>query len=76
MLTVRESMALQLEGKHWVHSGARINAIRHELGWSEVRHAVVVSSLLKRSDAEAEAPALVRRLRRLESARRTQRRSA
>lgn len=72
MLTIRESMALDLEGRHWKHGGARITAIRAELGWSEVRQAQVVAALLLRPDAEAQHPRLVRRLRAL----RDQRRSA
>jgi hypothetical protein len=76
MLTVREHTALRVEGAHYKHGGARISTIRRELGWSEVRQAQVIASLIRRPDVEAEYPALTRRLRRLEDARRSQRRSA
>lgn len=75
-LTIRERMTLDIAGRHFKYPGARINAIRDELGLSEPLFAVKVSALIHRPDAEAEAPALVRRLRRLEAARRDQRRSA
>lgn len=73
MLTVREHTALRIEGQRFKHGGARINAIRTELGWSEVRQAQVVGALLERPDAEAEAPTLVRRLRSLRDQRRATR---
>lgn len=69
-LTVRELTALRIEGAHYKHGGARVSAITRELGWSEVRQAQVIASLLERPDAEAEAPALVRRLRSLRDQRR------
>lgn len=75
-MTIRERMALELEGRHWKHSGARINAIAHQLDYSEVRHAQVVAHLLERPDAEAEAPGLVRRLRSLRDQRRAARSEA
>ncbi len=74
-MTIRERMALDLEAQHWAYSGAKVTAVRQQLGWSEVRHAQVVAALLRRPDVEAELPTLVRRLRRLEEARRSQRRS-
>jgi hypothetical protein len=74
MLTVRESMALQVEAAHYKFPGARINVIRYVLGFSETRHAQVVGALLDRPDAEAEHPAIVRRLRSLRDARRSARR--
>lgn len=70
MLTVREHTALRVEGAHYKHGGARVSAIARELGWSEVRHAQVIAALLERPDAEAEQPALVRRLRSLRDQRR------
>lgn len=70
MLTVREHTALRVEGAHYANGGARISVISRELGWSEVRHAQVIAALLERPDAEAEAPALVRRLRSLRDQRR------
>lgn len=73
MLTVREHTALRIEGQHWAHGGARITTITRELGWSETRHAQVIGHLLNRPDAEAELPALVRRLRSLRDARRSAR---
>lgn len=73
MLTVREHTALRVDGAHYKHGGARVSAITRELGWSEVRHAQVVAALLERPDAEAEAPALVRRLRSLRDQRRAAR---
>lgn len=73
MLTVREHTALRIEGQHFKHGGARITTIRNELGWSEVRQAQVVGSLLERPDAEAAHPTLVRRLRSLRDARRSAR---
>lgn len=72
-MTIRERMALDLAGRHWKHSGARITAIRHEVDMSETRHSQVVNALLDRPDVEAEYPHLVRRLRRLREQRRRQR---
>lgn len=69
-------MALDLEAQHWAYPGAKVSAIRERLGWSEVRHAQVVSALIRQPEVEAELPTLVRRLRRLEDARRSQRRSS
>lgn len=71
-MTVREHMALQLAARSY-NGGARVTAIRVELGMSEVRHAQVVTALLERPDAEAAQPVLVRRLRRLRDSRRAAR---
>lgn len=76
MLTVREHMALDIAARHYTAPGRRHNAIVHELGITPIRHAQLVNALLDREDAEAEMPAVVRRLRRLRDARAQARRSS
>lgn len=63
----------ETEHQHWVRAGARIAAIRERFGWSETRHAQVLNALLDRPAAEAHAPQLVHRLRRLREERVRQR---
>lgn len=75
MLTVRNHMALTLAGAYFKHPGARQEAIRHTLGYSEPRFAQVVGALLDDPVALAERPSLVLRLRRLRDDRRAARAS-
>ena len=74
-MTIREHMALEIMGTYNAHDGRKANAARELVGMSEVRHAQVVDALLDRADAEAEAPMLVRRLRRVREARQRARRA-
>lgn len=73
MLTIRERMALDIAARHYTASGRRHEAIITELNMTPTRHAQVVTALLDRADAEAEMPAVVRRLRRLRDARKSAR---
>lgn len=69
-LSVREHMALAIEGQHWKYPGARESHIRETLGWSAIRHAQVVNALIDRVEAIEAYPTLCARLRRLRDVRR------
>lgn len=72
-MTPRDTTVLEIAARRYRHPGARIEAIRVELGMSETRFAQVLGSLLEDVEAEREHPALVRRLRRLRDGRRSAR---
>lgn len=65
MLTVRDTMALDLEDQRFKYAGAKDAAIRDTLGWSPTRHYQVINDLIDRREALEHNPILVRRLLRL-----------
>jgi hypothetical protein len=64
---------LTFERQWWRRPGAKETAIRDQFGVTPTRYYQVLNALVDRSDALAVDPLLVRRLRRLRSARQRQR---
>ncbi len=75
-LSRREHDMLAFERQWWRRPGAKETAIRDQFGVPPTRYYQVLNALVDRSDALAADPLLVRRLRRLRSARQRQRFSA
>ena len=75
-LSRREHEMLTFERQWWRQAGAKETAIRDRFGVPPTRYYQVLNALVDRSDALAADPLLVRRLRRLRSARQRQRSSA
>jgi hypothetical protein len=74
-LSRREHEMLTFERQWWRRPGAKETAIRDQFGVTPTRYYQVLNALVDRSDALAADPLLVRRLRRLRSARQRQRTS-
>jgi hypothetical protein len=72
-LSRREHDMLTFERQWWRRPGAKETAIRDQFGVSPTRYYQVLNALVDRSEALAADPLLVRRLRRLRSARQQQR---
>ena len=72
-LTDRERDILAFEARWWKHAGAKEQAIRDAFGLSSTRYYQVLNALIDRPEALEADPLLVRRLRRLRSARQRQR---
>ncbi len=72
-LSRREHEMLAFERQWWRRPGAKETAIRDQFGVTPTRYYQVLNALVDRSDALAADPLLVRRLRRLRSARQRQR---
>jgi hypothetical protein len=68
-LTRRDHEMLAFEQHWWRRPGAKETAIRDRFGVSPTRYYQVLNALVDRPDALAADPLLVRRLRRLRSAR-------
>lgn len=68
-LTEREHEILAFERQWWRHAGAKEQAIRDLFGMSSTRYYQVLNGLLDRPEALAVDPMLVKRLRRMRSAR-------
>jgi hypothetical protein len=68
-LSRREHEMLAFEWHWWRHAGAKETAIRDRFGVPPTRYYQVLNALVDRPDALATDPLLVRRLRRLRSAR-------
>ena len=68
-LTEREQEILAFERQWWKYAGAKEQAIRELFDMSATRYYQVLNALLDRPDAMAFDPMLVKRLRRLRSAR-------
>jgi len=64
---------LVFERQWWRRPGAKETAIRNQFGVPPTRYYQVLNALVDRSDALAADPLLVRRLRRVRSARQRQR---
>ena len=72
-LTRREHEMLAFERQWWRQAGAKETAIREQFGVPPTRYYQVLNALVDRPAALAADPLLVRRLRRLRSARRQRR---
>jgi|SRR3954451_23349025 Protein of unknown function (DUF3263) len=72
-LTRREHEMLAFERQWWRHAGAKETAIREQFGVPPTRYYQVLNALVDRPAALEADPLLVRRLRRLRSARRQRR---
>ena len=72
-LTRREHDMLTFERHWWRQAGAKETAIRDRFGVTPTRYYQVLNALVDRPDALAADPLLVRRLRRLRTARQRQR---
>ena len=68
-LTGREHEMLAFERQWWRHAGAKETAIRDRFGMPPTRYYQVLNALVDRPAALAADPLLVRRLRRLRTAR-------
>lgn len=72
-LSRREHEMLTFERQWWRQAGAKETAIRDRFGVTPTRYYQVLNALVDRPDALAADPLLVRRLRRLRTARQRQR---
>jgi Protein of unknown function (DUF3263) len=72
-LSRREHDMLTFERHWWRQAGAKETAIRDRFGVTPTRYYQVLNALVDRPDALAVDPLLVRRLRRLRTARQQQR---
>src|SRR6188474_687932 len=68
-LTRREREILAFERQWWRYAGAKEQAIRDLFAMSSTRYYQVLNALIDRTEALAHDPMLVKRLRRLRSAR-------
>ena len=68
-LTERDHRMLALERQWWKYAGAKEHAIREQFEMSATRYYQLLNALLDRPEALAYDPMLVKRLRRLRSAR-------
>ncbi len=72
-LSRREHEMLTFERQWWRQAGAKETAIRDRFGVTPTRYYQVLNALVDRPDALAADPLLVRRLRRLRTARQQRR---
>jgi hypothetical protein len=72
-LSERDRQLLAFERLWWKYAGAKEQAIREEFAMSATRYYQVLNALIDRPEALAFDPLLVKRLRRLRSARQRQR---
>jgi hypothetical protein len=72
-LSERDQLILAFERLWWKYAGAKEQAIREQFAMSGTRYYQVLNALIDRPDALAFDPLLVKRLRRLRSARQRQR---
>lgn len=68
-LSERDQRMLALERQWWKYAGAKEHAIREQFAMSATRYYQLLNALLDRPEALAHDPMLVKRLRRLRSAR-------
>lgn len=73
MLTVKDTMTLDFEQRWWRYGGAKDAAVRDLFGESPTRYYQRLNHLIDQPQALAYAPMLVKRLRRLRSARQRER---
>ena len=74
-LTDRERAVLAFERHWWRYAGAKEAAVREQFGLSATRYYQLLNGLVDRSEALAEDPLLVRRLRRMRATRQRSRSS-
>jgi hypothetical protein len=72
-LSERDQQILAFERLWWKYAGAKEQAIREQFAMSGTRYYQVLNALIDRPEALAFDPLLVKRLRRLRSARQRQR---
>ena len=72
-LSDRDRQILDFERQWWKYAGAKEAAVREKFDMSATRYYQVLNALIDRPEALEEDPLLVRRLRRLRSARQRQR---
>jgi Protein of unknown function (DUF3263) len=72
-LSERDQHILAFERLWWKYAGAKEQAIREQFAMSATRYYQVLNALIDRPDSLAFDPLLVKRLRRLRSARQRQR---
>jgi|ERR687891_1210313 hypothetical protein len=72
-LTERDRAILDFERQWWKYAGAKEQAVRDSFGMPATRYYQVLNALIDRPAALAHDPMLVKRLRRLRSARHTAR---
>lgn len=68
-LSERDAEILVFERKWWRYAGAKDEAVRELFGMSSTRYYQILNTLIDRSEALAYDPMLVKRLRRMRSAR-------
>ena len=68
-LSDRDQAVLDFERQWWKYAGAKEQAIREQFGMSSTRYYQVLNTIIDRPEALVHDPLLVRRLRRLRSAR-------
>lgn len=69
VLSERDQRMLALERQWWKYAGAKEHAIREQFAMSATRYYQLLNALLDRPEALAYDPMLVKRLRRIRSAR-------
>jgi len=72
-LSDRDREILEFERHWWKYAGAKETAVREKFDMSSTRYYQVLNALIDRPEALESDPLLVRRLRRLRSARQRQR---
>ncbi|CAA9383427.1 MAG: FIG00822394: hypothetical protein [uncultured Nocardioidaceae bacterium] len=72
-LSQRDEQILAFERLWWKYAGAKESAIREQFAMSATRYYQVLNALIDRPEALSYDPLLVKRLRRLRSARQRQR---
>jgi hypothetical protein len=72
-LSERDGEILDFERQWWKYAGAKETAVREKFDMSSTRYYQVLNALIDRPEALEADPLLVRRLRRLRSARQRQR---
>ncbi len=72
-LSQRDREVLDFERQWWKYAGAKEQAVREKFDMSSTRYYQVLNALIDRPEALEADPLLVRRLRRLRSARQRQR---
>jgi len=72
-LSERERAMLAFERRWWRYGATRASAARQRFGLGPGEYGAIVTALLDRPQALAHDPVLVRRLRRIQSARRSDR---
>jgi hypothetical protein len=72
-LSERDRSILDFERQWWKYAGAKESAVREKFDMSSTRYYQVLNALIDRPEALEADPLLVRRLRRLRSARQRQR---
>ncbi len=72
-LSERDQQILAFERLWWRYAGAKEQAVREQFAMSATRYYQVLNALIDRPEAIAFDPLLVKRLRRLRSARQRQR---